>query len=190
MAKIAKIENKSEEQQPSTPLGGLRGWLRGPRPPLFLWNFLFFHKILWNIKSIYIADKYPGHPFLNFLAPSLHPLLHPRDPLLTLSKRTWSKFIRLIFVINRLSVFWKDRALIISYPTSASGIIVLLKTPTKSRWISPSRTNRKRQGTSAIHMSHVYQNCQRANGLAWTAWMKNQNIIAMNISFLENSSGF
>ena len=27
------------------------------------------------------------------------------------------------------------------------------------------RTNRKRQGTSAIHMSQVYQNCQRANGL-------------------------
>ena len=47
------------------------------------------------------------------------------------------------------------------------------------------RTNRKRQGTSAIHMSHVYQNCQRANGLAWTAWMKNQNIVAMNISFLK-----
>ena len=33
-------------------------------------------------------------------------------------------------------------------------------------------------------MSHVYQNCQRANGLAWTAWM-NQNIVAMNISFLK-----
>ena len=31
-------------------------------------------------------------------------------------------------------------------------------------------------------MSHVYQNCQRANGLAW---MKNQNIVAMNISFLK-----
>ena len=29
--------------------------------------------------------------------------------------------------------------------------------------------NRKTQGTSAIHMSHVYQNCQHANGLAWTA---------------------
>ena len=56
---------------------------------------------------------------------------------------------------------------------------------TKSRWISPTRTNRKRQGTSTIHMSHVYQNCQRANGLAWTAWMKNQNIVAMNISFLK-----
>ena len=78
-----------------------------------------------------------------------------------------------------------ELAIIISYPTSASGIIVLLKTPTKSRWISPTRTNRKRQWTSAIHMSHVYQNCQRANGLAWTAWMKNQNIVAMNISFLK-----
>ena len=32
-----------------------------------------------------------------------------------------------------------------------------------------TRTNRKRQGTSAIHMSHLYQNCQRANGLAGTA---------------------
>ena len=30
------------------------------------------------------------------------------------------------------------------------------------------RTNRKRQETPATHMSHVYQNCQRANGLAWT----------------------
>ena len=44
---------------------------------------------------------------------------------------------------------------------------------------------RKRQGTSAIHMPHVYQNCQRANGLSWTAWIKNQNIVAMNISFLK-----
>ena len=34
-------------------------------------------------------------------------------------------------------------------------------------------------------MSHVYQNCQRANGLAWAAWMKNQNIVEMNISFLK-----
>ena len=35
-------------------------------------------------------------------------------------------------------------------------------------------------------MSHVYQNCQRANGLgAWTARMKNENIVAMNISFLK-----
>ena len=51
--------------------------------------------------------------------------------------------------------------------------------------ISPTRTNGKRQGTSAIHISHVYQNCQRANGLGWTAWMKNQNISAMNIYFLK-----
>ena len=36
----------------------------------------------------------------------------------------------------------------------------------KNAHISPTRTNRKRQGTSAIHMSYVYQNCQRANGLA------------------------
>ena len=43
------------------------------------------------------------------------------------------------------------------------------------------RTNRKRLGTSTIHMSYVYQNCQRANELAWTACMKNQNIVAMNI---------
>ena len=34
-------------------------------------------------------------------------------------------------------------------------------------------------------MSHIYQNCQRANGLTWTAWMKNQNIAAMNINFLK-----
>ena len=27
------------------------------------------------------------------------------------------------------------------------------------------RINRKRQGTYAFHMSHVYQNCQCANGL-------------------------
>ena len=52
------------------------------------------------------------------------------------------------------------------------------------------RTNRKRQGTSAIHMSHVHQNCQSANGLAWTAWMKNQNIVAMNISFLKTHRDF
>ena len=75
--------------------------------------------------------------------------------------------------------------IIISYATSASGTIVLLKTPTKSRWISPTRTNRKRQGTSAIHLSHVYENYQRANGLAWTVWMKSQNIEAMNMSFLK-----
>ena len=42
---LAKIENKSEEQQPSTPKGGFRGWPRGPRSPLFLWNFVLF---LWN----------------------------------------------------------------------------------------------------------------------------------------------
>ena len=35
-----------------------------------------------------MADKYPGHPFLNFLDPPLHPLLHPLAPLLTLSKKT------------------------------------------------------------------------------------------------------
>ena len=34
-------------------------------------------------------------------------------------------------------------------------------------------------------MSDVYQNCQRANGLARIALMKNQNIVAMNISFLK-----
>ena len=42
-------------------------------------------------------------------------------------------------------------------------------------------------------MSHVYENYQRANGLAWTAWMKSQNIVAMNISFLKthrDSIGF
>ena len=35
---LAKIENKTEEQQPSTPTGRFRGWpsSRGPRPPLFL----------------------------------------------------------------------------------------------------------------------------------------------------------
>ena len=33
---LAKIENKSEEQQPSTPVGRFRGWPRGPRSPLFL----------------------------------------------------------------------------------------------------------------------------------------------------------
>ena len=39
---LAKIGNKSEEQQPSTSKGGFRGWPRGPRPPLFLWNFVLF----------------------------------------------------------------------------------------------------------------------------------------------------
>ena len=62
----------------------------------------------------------------------------------------------------------------------------ITKNPQKTRWISPTRTNRKRQGTSSIHMSHVYQNCQRADRLAWTAWMKNQNIAAMNIIFLKS----
>ena len=38
------------------------------------------------------------------------------------------------------------------------------------------RTNRKRQGTSAIHMSHVYQNCQRANGLRGTQRQFLENI--------------
>ena len=109
---LAKIENKSEEQQPSTPKGGFRGWPRGPRPPLFLWNFVLF---LWNAlkHKKYLYSWQVSRPsFLDFLDPPLHPLLHPHDPLLTLSKRTWSKFIRVIFIINRLSVFWKDRALI------------------------------------------------------------------------------
>ena len=39
---LAKIENKSEEQQPSTSKGGFRGWPRGPWRPLFLWNFVWF----------------------------------------------------------------------------------------------------------------------------------------------------
>ena len=42
-------------------------------------------------------------------------------------------------------------------------------------------------------MSRVYQKFKRANGLALTAWMKNQNIVAMNISFLKtrrDSIGF
>ena len=33
---LAKIENKSEEQQPSTPKGGFRGRPRRPQSPLFL----------------------------------------------------------------------------------------------------------------------------------------------------------
>ena len=33
---LAKIENKSEEQQPSTSKGGFRGWPRGTWRPLFL----------------------------------------------------------------------------------------------------------------------------------------------------------
>ena len=68
-------------------------------------------------------------------------------------------YIYIYIYIGRLCF---ELAIIISYPKSASGIILLLKTPTKSRWISV-RTNRKRQGTSALHMSHVYQNCQRAD---------------------------
>ena len=39
-------------------------------------------------------------------------------------------------------------------------------------------------------MSHVYQNCQRADRLTWTAWMKNQNIAAMNIIFLKSHRDF
>ena len=61
-----------------------------------------------------------------------------------------------------------ELAIIISYPISESEIIVLLKRP-QNLDESPRhnfvRTNRKRQGTSAFHMSHVYQNCQRAKGL-------------------------
>ena len=61
-----------------------------------------------------------------------------------------------------------ELAIITSYLTSASGMIVLLK---RSQNLDESprpyfvRTNRKRRGTSAFHMSHVYQNCQRANEL-------------------------
>ena len=43
----------------------------------------------------------------------------------------------------------------------------------------------KRETSGYEAVSQVYQNCQRANGLAWTAWMKNQNIVAINISFLK-----
>ena len=48
-----------------------------------------------------------------------------------------------------------------------------------------STTNRKRHGTSAIHMSHVYKNCQRLNGLAWTGWMKNPNINCSDEHFFK-----
>ena len=106
-----KVKN-STHLLPQADLGAGRGD-RGH--PFFFEILHYFYKILWNIKSIYIADKYPGHPFLDFLGPPLHPLLHPHDPLLTLSKRTWSKFIWVMFIINRLSVFWKDRALIFEY---------------------------------------------------------------------------
>ena len=30
-------------------------------------NFYYFNTILRKIKSIYVAGKCPGHPFLNFL---------------------------------------------------------------------------------------------------------------------------
>ena len=43
---------------------------------------------------------------------------------------------------TRARWIWYELAIIISYSTSASEMIVLLKTPTKSRWISPTRTNR------------------------------------------------
>ena len=95
------------------------------------------------------------------------------------------------FKIDYLTIIPRGRvgyelAIIISYPTSASGIIVLLKKPTKSRWISPTRANRKRQGTSAIHVTRLSKLSTRKR-TAWTAWMKNQNIVvvAMNISFLN-----
>ena len=78
-----------------------------------------------------------------------------------------------------------ELAIIISYPTSASGIIVLLKTPTKTRWISPTRTNRKRQGTSAIHVSHVYQKLSTRERTRLDCMNENQNIAAMNINFLK-----
>ena len=59
--------------------------------------------------------------------------------------------------------------LAIPYPTSASGIIVSIKNAHRNLEEPPRLyfviTNRKRQGTSAFYMSHVYQNCQRPNGL-------------------------
>ena len=66
---------------------------------------------------------------------------------------------------------------IISYPTSASGIIVSLKTPTKSRWISPTLFYwNKPEKIRDLRFSHV----TRLSKL-WTrertGWMKNQNII-------------
>ena len=71
-----------------------------------------------------------------------------------------------------------------SYPTSASGIIVLLKTPTKSRWISPTRTNRKRQGTSAIHVTRLSKLSTRER-TRLDCMNEKSNIVAMNISFLK-----
>ena len=55
-------------------------------------------------------------------------------------------YIKQLFHEGALDMGWKmandarsaELAIIISYPTSESGIIVLLKTPTKSRWISPT----------------------------------------------------
>ena len=83
---------------------------------------------------------------------------------------------------------WYGLAIIITYPTSTSGITVLLKTPTKSRWNSPTRTNVPEK-TRDFRYSYVTRlsKLSTRDRLASTAWMKNQNIVAMNISFQKTN---
>ena len=110
---LAKIENKSEEQQPSTPKGWFRGWLRGPRPPLFLWNFvLFLYNALKHKKYLY--SRQVSRPSLSGFSGSApaSPFTSTRSFANALEKDLKQLNIRVIFIINRLSVFWKDRALI------------------------------------------------------------------------------
>ena len=103
MAKIAKIENKSEEQQPSTPKGGFRGWPRGPRSPLFLWNFVLF---LWNAlkHKKYLYSWQVSRPSLSEFSGSApaSPFASTRSFANAVEKDLKQVNIRVIFIINRL----------------------------------------------------------------------------------------
>ena len=63
-----------------------------------------------------------------------------------------------------------------------------IKTPTKSRWISPTLScQNKPEKKRDFRFSHVTR-LWKLSTREWTGWMKDQNIMAMNT--FKNSSGF
>ena len=106
---LAKIENKTEEQQPSTPTGGFRGWpsSTGPRPPLFLWNFVLLLKnsqknkkylYSWQVFRPSPSEFSGSTPASSFTSSRSFANALERD-----LKQVYSSYI-----YYRLSVFWKD----------------------------------------------------------------------------------
>ena len=119
-------------------------------------------------------------------------------------RRPWQK--GLLFHEWALDMRWwvvneapsAELAIIMSYPTCASGIIVLLKTLSKSRWISRlyfvgtnpgnKQTWKKPEKARDFRFSHV-RRLWKLSTRERTRWMKNQNIIYSDEHFFEKLIG-